>query len=207
MPLSTRRRVLAGTATTLALLAGCAGSESRHDEVHRSDAKPVEYEFVRARSTSEPQLFWTEDREDTTENLQRQRVGREYLATGSDVETVEFVDTADGERLRTFVSETDFDNESVYLYSTAVSECHEIHLQQATVADDGGPHLQFCQSVRPADLACTEDVKHTVVYAVRFPTDGRDVSGTGSGMSHQCEDRPLFSTFDTTVTVQEGDGE
>lgn len=206
MPSLSRRQVLAGTSSALALIAGCAGSETRRREVSRAKAEPVEYEFVKARSASELQLFWTGDRPETTENEDRHRIGRDYLATETDVEAVEFVDTEGGARLRAFVSETDFETESIYLYSTGVSECREIHLQQATVAEDGDPHLDFCQSVRPADLECSEEVTHTVAYAVRFPTDGRDVTGSGSGMSRRCRDPTLFSTFDTTVTVQEGDG-
>ena len=206
MPPVTRRQVLAGTSSALALLAGCAGSETRHHEVPRSDADSVEAEFVRVRSTSDPDLFWAADRQETPENERRRRVGREFLATETDVEDVEFLDKEPGDRLREFVSRTDFETASVFLYSTGVSECHEIHLTATTVRNDGDPHLDFCQSVRPADVACSKDVTHTVAYAVRFPIDGRDISGTGSGMSYRCSEPSIPPTFDTTVTVQ-GAGE
>lgn len=202
MPAFTRRKVLAGMATGLTALAGCSGSSSRHNEVPRHDAEPVEYDFVRTRSTSEPTLFWTGERDASTESETRQRVGREYLATAADVDAVEFVATEHGDRLQTFVSETDFETESVFLYSTPVSQCHEVHLRAVTVeAEDGDPHLDFCQSVRPADFECSEAITDTVAYAVRLPTDGRDVTGTGTGMSHGCSDPSVPSTFDTTVTV------
>lgn len=200
----TRRQLLAGTSMGLALFAGCSDTETRPPEVSDQIEKEVEADFVRVRSASEPTLFWRGNQQDSEENPQRQRTGGQYLATDSDLEAVEFASTADGDELGSFVNATNFENESIFLFSTGVSECHEIQLQQTTVEKGtGDPHLDFCRSVRPADVACSKEVTHTVAYAVRFPIDGRGVTGHGTGMSSQCRDPAVHSIFNVTVTVEQ----
>lgn len=196
-----RRNLLAGTGAAFALLAGCSGSETRSSEAPPSAERPIEYDFEKVRSTSDPTVFRTGERTKTGEPESQRRTGREYLATEADVESVEFASTEAGEKLHSFVADTDFETESVFLYASGVSACHAVRLQAATVdAEDGDPHLDFCRSVRSADVACSDGEVHTVAYAVRLHRDGREASGHGMSMSHQCRDQPDPSIYDATVT-------
>jgi hypothetical protein len=203
MPSLTRREVLGAASTSLVFLAGCAGSEQSSSSAPPSKAEAIDYEFERVRSETEPEIFQADDRVDPTRSERQQRHGYEFVARKSDFEDIEFASTESGERLYAFATATDFESESIFLYSTGVTKCHEVSLQSVTVGEeDGNPHLDFCQSVRPADVACSEEITHTVGYAVRLPIDGREISGTGTGMSHGCSQRPDPSTFETTVTVR-----
>lgn len=208
MPALTRREALLAASSSLALLAGCAGSDRSSHSEPPADSEPVEYEFERVRTSAESVLFSTEDTDDRTVSERRRRHGADVFARDSEFETVEFASTTAGTALQSFAAETDFEMESVFLYSTGVSECHDVKLKSVTLdGDDGDPHLDFCRFVRPADVECNGDTMHTVGYAVRLPIDGRDTSGHGTGMNHACPDRPEPDVFETTVTVSGGGDE
>lgn len=204
----TRREALSAGATSLVFLAGCAGSEQSSSSAPRSNAEPIEYEFERVRSGTEPEIFRVGERVDSTLSERQLRQQYEFIARESDFEDVEFASTESGEQLDTFSRATDFESESLFLYSTRVTECHAVSLQSVTVDEaDGDPNLEFCQSVRSAEVSCSETVTHTVGYAVRLPIDGRDITGSGTGMSYGCSSRPEPSTFEPTVTVRTEGGE
>lgn len=205
MPPLTRRETLAAVSSSLVLLAGCAGSDRSNHSEPPSEDEPVSYEFERVRTASEPVLFGTADDTDRTVSERRERNGADFVARESNFESIEFASTEAGTNLQSFASATDFETESVFLYSTGVSECHDIKLESVTLdGDDGDPNLDFCRFVRPADVDCDADTMHTVGYAVRLPIDGRDTSGHGTGMSRGCAGRPEPDVFETTVTVTGG---
>lgn len=204
----TRREALYAGTTSLVFLAGCAGSEESRSSAPRSNAEPIDYEFERVRSETEPEIFRVGDRVDSTLSERQLRQQYEFIARESDFEDVEFASTESGDQLDGFARATDFETESLFLYSTRVTECHAVSLQSVTVDEaDGDPNLDFCRSVRSAEVSCSETVTHTVGYAVRLPIDGRDITGSGTGMSHECSPRPDPSIFDTTVTVRTEGGE
>ncbi|AOW80241.1 hypothetical protein HTSR_1059 [Halodesulfurarchaeum formicicum] len=202
----TRREALAAVTTGLVALAGCTGSREVESEPD-PDEKPVDFEFQSARlATGEP-IVEPEKRAETTVRPQRARHYSDYLATAEDLDAVDFATNEAATKLRDYARETNFETESIFLWISGVDECHEIVLRQATVDDDGDPHLDFCRAVRSADVACSSERTHTVGFAVRLPVDGRGVSGHGSGMSSRCRGRPDPTIFDGTVTVQSGDAE
>lgn len=205
MPSLTRREALVAASTGIAVLAGCSSYDQRRS-TEPAEKTEIDYEFERVRSKTEPVLFWTGERSEITENDPRKRNGYEFITRNTSFADVSFSSTDVGDRLQSFASETNFETESIFLYSTGVSECQDLTLQSVTVAEDtGNPHLDFCQSVRAASVECSEDVDHTIGYAVRLPIDGSDSSGSGTGMSHGCGKGLAPSTFDTTVTVQSGE--
>jgi hypothetical protein len=208
MPSYTRRRVLAATSAGLALLAGCSARDDRLSDPPgtRRDPEPVDHEFVSVRSVDEPVVFRAQRETERTLSDRRRRAGQEFVATPSDREELTFADTEAGRTVADFVAETDFAAASVLLWSTAVSGCHEVQLRSVTLQADGDPHLDFCRSVRAADVSCDDDRDETVAYAVRFPIDGSDVNGYRLGMSSSCAGPPEPGTFDATVTV-ENDGD
>jgi hypothetical protein len=202
MPSFTRREALLAASSGLSLLAGCLGGERSSQSAPSDSRKHVEYEFERVRSTTDPVLFWTGDRSELSEDDPRLRSGYDFVSRESNFEEYTFASTAAGQRLEHFAAATDFETESVFLYSTGVSECHEITLVTATVdANDGDPHIDFCRSVRSAEVACDPAVTDTVGYVVRLPIDGRDVHSSGTGMSGRCDSPPDPAIFEPTVTI------
>lgn len=203
MPSITRREALAAATTGFALLAGCTGSErsSRSEPTPRSE--PIDYEATRVRDESGGVLFSKADRTTGGSNPRAPRRGAEYLTTRSDLGALEFASTAAGNRLRSFVSETDFDDGSVFVHSFGVSECREIHLQRVALDPDADPQVDFCRSTRPADVACSTETKHSLGFAIRLPVDGERATGYGTGMSSRCDEPSRPPRFDATVTVQE----
>ena len=205
MPFLTRRRMLTATASSFALLAGCLGSEVHSDGAPepQSNRQSVDHEYVSVRSATESVLFSSETDQEQTKNSRRERYENDFLATEDDLDQIEFAATEKGDELASFVSETDFDAKSVMLWSSGVTECHEIQLTAVTIGeDDKDPHLDFCRRTRPADISCNEDELHTVAYAVRFPLDGQGVNSYGSGMGSNCHEVPRPPIFDRTVTIR-----
>jgi hypothetical protein len=201
--LSRRDALLAGT-TSLLALAGCTGSDRSVSDSHR-DRKPVAYEATHVRLESGDPIVRPPESLGTPANPAQVRGHSEYVATATELAAVRFAANPAASELKSVAAETDFETASVFLFSTGVSECHEIHLRAATVQADGDPHLDFCRAERPADVACSGDVMHTVGYAVRLAIDGTRASGHGSGMSSHCRNPPSVSVFDETVTVQSGE--
>ncbi|MDR5657166.1 hypothetical protein RH831_08230 [Halodesulfurarchaeum sp. HSR-GB] len=202
----TRRETLAAVTTGLVALAGCTGSQQVETEPDPTE-ESVDFEFQSARLRSGEPIVEPEKRQETTVRPQRARHYSDYLATAEDLEAVDFATNEAATQLRDYAQETNFEGESLFLWTSGVEECHKIVLRQATVDDDGGPHLDFCRTPRSADVACSSERTHTVGFAVRLPVDGRGVSGHGSGMSSRCRGRPDPTIFDGTVTVQSGDAE
>ena len=204
MPSITRREALAAVTTGLATLAGCAGSEMSSQREPAPQSEPIAHDVERVRDESGTVLFSHVDRTTRTRNGRPVRHGTEYLATRAELEEIEFTSATAADRLRSFVSETDFDTESVFLWATGVSECHDIHLQTVGLDPDDHPQVDFCRSTRPADVACSTETVHTVGYAIRLPVDGENANGYGTGMGSHCDTPSRPPVFDPSITTTEG---
>lgn len=207
-----RRQALSAVATSLAALSGCSASEEA------STAEPTEpgenlvedYEFERVRSADGEVLFARALEIPTPDDRDgRPAAGYNYdlLTAAEELEDYSFADVPEAEQLRAFAAATDFDSESVYLFSTFVDACHEIEIESVSVDGDGHPRGRFCQATRPADVACSTDEFHSVGYAIRLPVALDGASGQGGGMSSSCRRRPPRVSFDADVTPRGGEDE
>ncbi|WP_459193743.1 hypothetical protein [Halosimplex sp. J119] len=218
MPDLTRRRALLAVASGAVTLAGCSDREARPTiEWERQNRRIEDLEVRTARSEDSAVLFAQGEQLPTVTDDRRRRYaqsGRAVLVSDDDVAGLTFGDGPEAERLRSFVTETDFDASSVYLLAMSIGACYEIRLQSVTVewddadTDDLHPHADFCEAYRPADVECSADERHTVGFAIRLPVAAERSSGSGRGMSSSCHPDPRGEAFDATVTPAErGDDE
>ncbi|MDH5020085.1 hypothetical protein [Halobacterium rubrum] len=191
MPQWSRRRALravAATATTVAL-AGCNDSTDRLDTDQRRDpGDPVtDYETTTVREERVFAPFWLEEYEDEANRPKRPVGGAlvtEPLAEGS----ISFDPDAEAAAsLRTFVADTDFQRECVYLWSRTVGGCETLKL--ADVRRQGDElELEVCRQLQPPDVACERDDEHTFVLAVRLPFPGDDPRIGRRSVHSTCDD-------------------
>lgn len=205
MPSITRREALAALTTGLATLAGCTGSETAGQREPVPQSEPISHEVERVRDETGTILFSRVDRTRRTRDGEPVRHGTEYLATRAELDELEFASAKAADTLRSFVSETDFDAESVFLWTAGVSECRDVHLRRVGLDPDGNPQVDFCRSTRSADVACSTETVHTVGYAIRLPVDGENANGYGTGMSSHCDSPSRPPVFDPAITTTEGD--
>lgn len=196
MPELSRRDALRSVAATGALvLAGCAG-EASHPASVPSVGEPVADPAVRfARDVDGEALFSVGDDPVESPSDRRPRPAAvEFLADGRDREEVTFHETDAGAALRAFVDATDFASEAVYLLEQPIGECWTLALVSVVRESEGGISADFCQQLRPADVACSAGTDDTVGVAIRLPFDGDRTSGLGTGMSSRCGPRPVVAT-------------
>jgi len=213
MPDWTRRRALSAVATGFAALAGCAGSEDELVTIdYRGYRRPLEnYELERVRNDEGAVLFAREAVLSATEERERgARGGHHVVVTEDRFDRIAFGDADEAQQLRSFAAETDFTESTLYLLAETIDACHDLRLQSVTIEWDGSddiePHAQFCQSVRPADVACSSETTHTVGFAIRLPVAAEQSTGSGRGWSQTCRPRsPRGEYFDATVTPAGGD--
>ena len=190
-----RRRALQAVAGAGALaLAGCSGEASSSNEIPRDRGEPVppsdlEVRFVR--DTDGGSLFEVEsevdDGEATEDGGVRGRPTRsEYLRGAESRDRVTFRSTAAAEELRAFVDGADLESGSVYLLERPVSACYEARLA-GVYREDDGVDADLCQSLRPADLACSADGMDTVGVGIGLPFPGDGLSGHGWSWSGGCD--------------------
>ncbi|GGO01499.1 hypothetical protein [Haloarcula pellucida] len=207
MPWSRRRILTALSSGVAAGLAGCeTGDSPAPPPTDEDDDRLVdEYDSVHVRNTDGAVLYTTRDTIPTdTEDAQRLLRGSDHLVTRASFEEATFGSVPEARELRSFVAETDFETHSIYLFTTAVDACHEIHITSMERDSDGDPHGNFCQARRPADVTCSTDDTDSVAIAVRLPFSAERSSGLGTGMASYCRrpDDPV--AFRAEVTPRNG---
>ncbi|MFB6069385.1 MAG: hypothetical protein ABEJ76_00040 [Halanaeroarchaeum sp.] len=207
MPSITRRETLAAAASGLAMLAGCAGSETESRRVPPPRGTPIDYAVESVRLAENVALF---ARREATVEPGRDRVERQasgIVSSESELAEYEFAAGTAARRLHDFAAETDFDRQAVFLHAIGIGACYDVRLRGVREDGDGDPRFDFCRSIRPADVACEADAERTVGFAVRFETPGGTVSGLGTSFG-RCNRPTEPPAFDATVTVSgEGDDE
>ena len=124
--------------------------------------------------------------------------GYEYLTSTDDREDVTFSSSQPASDLRAFVDATDFESESVYLVSRPIGACYEARLV-GVFREGNGIDADFCNALRPADVACGADEEDTVGVGIRLPFVEEEFNSFGLGWSGDCGPR-------TTVAREGGDG-
>jgi len=201
MPDWSRRRALQAVAATGAFaLAGCSGESSSSSEVPPDRGDPVppsdlEVRFVRD-AGGEP-LFDVEG-EDGNGNEEGgirsgRRIRAEFLTSAADRDRLTFRSGSAAEDLRAFVDGSDLESGSVYLIERPVSACYEARLV-GVYREDDGVDVDLCQTLRPADVACSVDGMDTVGVGVRLPFAGDSMSGHGWGWSGECGPGPTVAS-------------
>lgn len=198
MPDWSRRQTLSALAgVAAAAIAGCQGDAS--SEPVRSRERRIEnYDVEEVRNADGAVLFHRGE-----EPAGERPGGRHHLTDESELAELTFTDVPEAESLRSFAADTDFESESVALYSRRVPECYDHRLQFVEV-DANGPSAHFCRSLRPVDAACRTDAHDTVGFAIRLPFPGDRYSGMGGGMSSTCSRPRRPEAFEVNVTLSDG---
>ncbi|MDT3435901.1 hypothetical protein [Haloarcula sp. 1CSR25-25] len=197
-----RRGALSALATGFATaVAGCQSDDDVAGPPDEPEPDRVEPTAVRQVRVDEAAVLFTEaDTLPTPDKTSRRhRRASAYIASRAEFEEFSWGETPEARQLREFVETTDFEERSVYLLSTVVDACHEVHLVSMSRDPDDDPSGDFCTGLRPADVACDTDDDDTVGFAVRLPYTVPSSSGHGTGMSSRCRGPTRPPAFQATV--------
>lgn len=185
MPPELSRRTLLASVGSLgtASLAGCDGLSRR--SLESLPAPPSEslddVEVHKVRTVESSWMFHT-----NSEGEQR-RPSHEFLDSREELEGLEWNGALDAATdLRTFLSETDFTTRSAMAFQEPIDACRVYHLLQVRYTE-GDLDTEFCRGLRPADVACSEGVEHTVGFGIRLPITDVEVTSIGWGIG-RCDD-------------------
>ncbi|WP_225333302.1 hypothetical protein [Halomicrobium urmianum] len=193
----TRRRALHGAAGLVAALAGCSGTgfgesestrtharETPADEPgHGSEADPP-HVAVRSATDRPPVWFADEDGGGRPSVAERHYHGDRTVIDGEDrAGRVRVADGVDTEPVRSFLDETDFESETVYLEVNQVEECFRLELCSIQWQPDE-VRTDYGRVLRPYDERCEADAKVYEARLIRIPDalDHEDVNGYGSSV-------------------------
>lgn len=193
----TRRRALHGAAGLVAALAGCSGTgfgesestrthprETPADEPgHGSEADP-DYVTVRSDADRPPVWFGDEDGSDRPGAGERHYHGDRTIIDGEDrADRVRVAGAVDAEPVRSFLDETDFEAETVYLEVNQVEECFRLELCRIQWRPDD-VETDYGRVLRPYDERCDADARVYEARLIRIPDalDHEDVNSYGSSV-------------------------
>lgn len=200
----TRRRLLQVATAAAGTLAGCGGltddavrssrSSSASDETNIPDGT-VESDpaFVLLRSDSERPLLRFEDEgggDDSPPARTHARLTNTLIDTDSRSRRLVVEGDEDGERVSSFVAETDFDRETLYLESRWIRECFRLRLCSISW-EPTKVRTHYVRRLRPWDERCTAGAHVAESRLIRIPAalEESSVSGYGSSTSGsgQCD--------------------
>ena len=133
------------------------------------------------------------------------RIGRELVTTterAARIRAAPGVDDADRERVRSFLNETDYEAETVYVASAGVLSCQRLEIKSVSWRP-GHIEYEYCRELRPSDEACEADTRVTLALIFRLPAvlDDR-IRGTGaSGRSPCAATDTEYDVIDGNATV------
>jgi hypothetical protein len=106
-----------------------------------------------------------------------------FVADRETAERMDILAAVEGQRaVRSFLDETDFEQETVYVSRRGVGACHE--LKPCYVSwSDGDVHVQYARLYRSPDVACSTEERHRVVTLFRIPeaVDPDAINSFGGG--------------------------
>lgn len=193
MPHWSRRQTLqtVGVAGALAL-AGCSGTTTGSDDVPPAPREQIhDFEVASARNADGDPLFLAgEQPTDTGERTDGDLAARvselRHLTDEVDLDELRFRDEPGAADLEAFVTATDLESRSVYLFQRPIGECYVPRLV-GVFREGDGVDVELCQDLRPADAECDADAEDVIAVAIRLPFAGDEFSGVGGGWSSRCE--------------------
>ncbi len=193
----TRRRALHGAAGLVATLAGCSGTgfgesestrthprETSADEPgHGSETDP---ELVAVRSDADRPPVWLGDEDGGGRSSadSRHYHGDRAVIDGEDrAGRVRVAGAVDADPVRSFLSETDLESETVYLEVNQVEECFRLELCSIRWRP-GKVETDYGRVLRPYDERCEANAKVFEARLIRIPDalDHEDVNSYGSSI-------------------------
>jgi len=206
----TRRTLLrGGVLGAVAALAGCSGPDDPGPESvrRRTSGTDTDPTVLKPRNPSGDRILV--DGSEVDAEGEPIAVGRELVTSAeraADLLTAEGVPDADRERIRSFLDETDYDAETVYVSPAGVRSCERLHVASVSW-DPGRVEYEYCRELRPPDEACEADARVALALIFRLPVvlDGR-LNGSGSSGRSPCRTTGTeYGVIDGNATVPGND--
>lgn len=186
----------------LGATAGCLGSEgdpeaeSTRRQASGTDPDPT---VVKARNPDGESVLL--DGSEASGEGEPVPIGRELVTTAEragELLVAGGVADADRERVRSFLGETDYDAETVYVARAGVESCQRLQVRSVSW-DPGRVEYEYCRELRPPDEACEAGERVALGLLFRLPAalDGR-LTGSGASGRSPCR------TTDTEYAVIDG---
>lgn len=204
MALHTRRKLLQAATALTAVLAGCngfSGSASHSETVAAGGAAPPDSSeteppqlVARAGIEQAPIRLVDPDAETPEDDWDRPgpRVAHGIIDSREKADRLiiaDGVETVDADDLASFVEETDFDSETLYLETDAIRECFQLELCWVSWQPNE-IHTDYVRTLRSYDEACSVDARIFESRLIRLPValDADSVNSFGSTIgSGRCE--------------------
>lgn len=202
----TRRRFLQVATAVAGGLAGCSNLTGDSAEASRSasedGAEPphsnseTDPPMVSLRSETDlPPIYESDSEEKFTSPSRFDRPSGGYLHTIVSSESssgrLTVADHVDDDPVTAFISETDFDSETLYLETRQIEACYRLQLCYISWAPDD-IHTDYVRKLRPYDEHCKADATAYESRLIRIPAtlDEDSVNSYGSSVSGggQCGD-------------------
>jgi|AntRauTorcE11897_2_1112592.scaffolds.fasta_scaffold00004_124 hypothetical protein len=196
----TRRALL--SALPVGALAGClsgAGdpeSESVQRQASGIDSDPT---VLKVRNPDGDSVIL--ERDETADESEPMSIGRGLVTSADQAANLSVADgvaDADRSRVRSFLEETDFDAETVYVASGRIESCERIRVRSVSWQPQRIEY-SYCRELRPSDEACESEtrVAHALIFRLPVVLERR-LTGRGSSGRSPCR------TTETDYAVIEG---
>ena len=202
----TRRRLLHATVAGIGGLAGCgrltggAAESSRTVSEHGGSNGPPtstdrDPQTVLLRSGSEtPPIRAPEFEQERSDPSQRERfssrITNTVLGSRSTAEQLTVAPGVDGDAVSTFVGDTDFSRQTLYLETNRIQECYRLRLCYVSWSSDR-VETDYVRTLRPYEERCSADDSVFESRLIRLPVslDEDDVNSFASsiGGGGQCD--------------------
>ncbi|AJF27509.1 hypothetical protein SG26_17175 (plasmid) [Haloarcula sp. CBA1115] len=192
---STRRTLLHSACGLATMLAGCSGMFEGSDESTRTASENDGSTAPRAGMESDPaavvtrvdadrQPVWLDDGDGRpTESQHSHRLESKIIDTESKADRLAVAGDVDSSLVETFLDETDFDTETVYVQNVMVEECFRLTLCQVSWTTNS-VSTDYGRVSRPYDEPCTAGNKVYAVWFIRIPdtVNADDISSYSSSI-------------------------
>ena len=199
----TRRALL--SSLSVGVLAGCLGgdepgSESVRRRVSGTETDPT---VLKIRNPDGERVLV--DGSEADDEGEPTPISHELVASAAradDLLIAEGVADADRDRVQSFLDETDFDAETVYVAPAGVESCDRLDVHSVSWRP-GRVEYEYCRELRPPDEACEAGARVALALVFRLPValDGR-LSGSGASGRSPCRRTETdYAVIDENATV------
>ncbi|WP_336338609.1 hypothetical protein [Haloarcula brevis] len=176
---STRRALLHSACGLATLFAGCnglfeGGTGSTRTPTESDDAAApgagsmTDPETVVARVDADRRPVWLDDDGRPTEIRHRDRLQSEIIDTAAKADRLGVAETVDRQAIESFLDETDFDTETIYIQNVRIEECFRLSLCRVQWSPDR-ISTDYGRVSRPYDERCTAGETVYAVWFIRIP--------------------------------------
>ena len=201
------RRALLGSAAlgVVGALAGCSGESDPQAESARPQTRGTEMDptVVKPRNPSGESVLL--DGSEANDDNEPARIGRELVTSADragELLVAEAVSDADRERVRSFLDETDYETETVYVSPAGVESCERLDIESVSW-QPGRVEYEYCSELRPPDESCEADERVALALLFRLPValDERITRSGSSGRSPCRTTDTEYAVIDGNATV------